>query len=478
MAASRSAVPDRFTITPMPMPIDSAPLHAACATRPSAHVGCRTLRAALSATAMALMAACSAGRPGDVRAVQARPVAATDFIAAPSAAPTSSGAVPAGGGVPRHREARGEVAEDPTGVRLGAGGPEATAPETGGIATVEGTRGTAPAPSWTPSAQPGDRLLVESLVGQVNGRPIFADRFLGEMEDELRALARRSGRREFVEGAARLITDRLQIVVLNALFLADAEASLTPEEQVGLRGWLEQTREVVTARRGGGSVERAQREIQAEAGESLDAYLERIRDSELIRKLFRERIEPRVIVSWRDVERAYERRIGEFLPPAVVSLGRIRIPSAGREAEIRAITQRLHEAREPFLEVAESLGPGQGFWERFPAPDGALDAIAFQDEGLTRAVRSLSAVGDVTPPIAVGPFTWWVAILEIERPEGRSLYDARVQRLLTAELQRVRRFEEQDRYSDMLLRRGIYDPRGVMAQRLLEIAVRRYAPPA
>lgn len=460
------------------MPIDSAPLQAACATRPSAHVGRRALRAALPATAMALVAACSAGRPGDVRTVHAMQVAATDFIAASGVEPTSPGAVPAGDRVPRHRDARAEETEDRAGVRLGAGGPEATAPATGGNAAVEGSREAATAAPWAHTVQPGDRLLVESLVGQVNGRPIFADRFLGEMEDELRALARRSGRREFVEGAARLITDRLQIVVLNALFLADAEASLTPEEQVGLRGWLEQTREVVTARRGGGSVERAQREIQAEAGESLDAYLERIRDSELIRKLFRERIEPRVIVSWRDVERAYERRIGEFLPPAVVSLGRIRILSAGREEEISAITQRLHEAREPFLEVAESLGSGQGFWERFPAPEGVLDAIEFQDEGLTQAVRSLSAVGDVTSAIQVGPFTWWVAILEIERPAGRSLYDAQVQRLLTAELQRVRRFEEQDRYSDMLLRRGIYDPRGVMAQRLLEIAVRRYAPPA
>jgi len=57
--------------------------------------------------------------------------------------------------------------------------------------------------------EPGTRIIVDSLVGQVNGRPIYADTFFQPIRDQLRAIARRTTQREFLEQAQEVITQHL-----------------------------------------------------------------------------------------------------------------------------------------------------------------------------------------------------------------------------------------------------------------------------
>ena len=79
--------------------------------------------------------------------------------------------------------------------------------------------------------KPGDRIVVDSFVGHVNGRPIYADDFLSFLEDHLiEVAAKKTGQARIIE-FEEIISDRLRRVVKNELILADAESSLSEQQQ-------------------------------------------------------------------------------------------------------------------------------------------------------------------------------------------------------------------------------------------------------
>jgi hypothetical protein len=320
----------------------------------------------------------------------------------------------------------------------------------------------------------GERVLVDRMVGQVNGKPIFADEFFQPIEDQLRALGERSTERQFVQEAALIIRDELEATVLNALFLAEAEAALTPEQQVGLSHWLKDLTEGKIAEGGGSEAEARQRARRE--GTTLEAEVQEYRDIQLIGKLLHEKIEPRVIISWRDVQREYQRRYDDFNPPAEATLARIGLSTKEDAQLIEQVKQRL-AAGEDFLDVAASLDrPSCGIWKAFEMGGNGLREPQFADETAQAQVARLREVGDTTDPLTVGGLTLWLHVVEIDRPPGRSLYDPDVQRELIGVLRSQRTSEERSRYINSLLEKGIYDELGGMGQQLLDIAIRRYGP--
>ena len=73
-------------------------------------------------------------------------------------------------------------------------------------------------------SQPGDRALVDSLIGQINGRPIFADDILLPIEDQLIAESRKSASPdEFARRAQVIVFEWMQSFVISELFLAEKE---------------------------------------------------------------------------------------------------------------------------------------------------------------------------------------------------------------------------------------------------------------
>ena len=330
-------------------------------------------------------------------------------------------------------------------------------------------------PALLPSQRlrPGERVLVDSLVGQVNGQPIFADEFFEPIEDQLVALSKQTRGEQFVIEAGALVSEELRQVVLNALFLAEAEAMLTVEEKQGIRAWLAHLEKNVIAGYGG-SREQTDRALRESEDQSIEDHLEGMKDRALIQKLVQEKIAPRVIVSWRDIEREYQRREAEFNPSPEITLARIRVPTASQPEIIEEVTLRL-AAGEGFLEVAESVGRGNGVWETFEVADGDLSNVEFANETLTDALAGLRDTGDMTEAFEIGTTTWWVYVVEFDLPERRDLYDPDVQRILASAIRRARGGEEQDRFIASLLERGIFDELEEMGQRLLRIAVRRYA---
>jgi len=325
---------------------------------------------------------------------------------------------------------------------------------------------------------PGDRAVVESMVGQVNGQPIFADEFFEPIEDELIALAEQLPPREFDMAMRTIVSTELEQVVLNALILAEARSNLSPEERFGVLAWLRSLEETLVAESGGNSVEMEQR-LREEEGTSLQGYLSNIEDEALINKVLAEEIRPRIIVSWRDIELEYQRQYDKFNTPGALTVARIRIPTS-RTAQIEEVTNGL-AAGEAFMTLVESTRQrDEGIWQIFEIDQsGRTDTSALREDlvMIKEKVTELEQEGDRTDAFEVGATTWWLYALEVEPPQQRDLYqDPEVQRLLAGSIRGRRGAEEQQRYINSLFAEGILDDIEDMQRRLIKIAERRYAP--
>lgn len=320
--------------------------------------------------------------------------------------------------------------------------------------------------------QPGDRVIVDSLVGEVNGRPIFADEFLALIEDRLLQVAKQRTGVQRVEAFKSIVGGTLTAWVENELILADAESALTEQQQQGLFAFMLSRKEQVIREKGRGARYEAEQKLRSEAGAGdIEEHLRQEREYIVIGELRRQKIAPRVLVSWRDIEREYQARADEFNPPPKVSLAMIRLDTQSQADLIEQVTRRL-AADESFSAIAEDLGlPNGGFWDTFDMGSGGItdievtDAVKARLEGLGQ--------GQTTEPFVQAPFTIWLHVQKVERRPGRSLYD--VQRQLVDEIRKRRNEEEWTRYVDSLFEEGTDDELQDMADRLLEIALQRYA---
>jgi len=317
---------------------------------------------------------------------------------------------------------------------------------------------------------PGETVIVDSLVGHVNGRPVFADDFLQPIEDRLLRAAEDTSGVERQQVFRAIINDWLQDVVTNELLLAEAEASLSSEEQMGLFAWLRMMYDE-EIRRGGGTRSGAEQRRRKE-GEDLDEYLGGQKDIVLIHQLQQSKIQPRVIVSWRDIEREYKRRYAEFNPLAIVSLARIRLNPVTQAALVDNVNARL-AAGDPFTEIAEELGYADGgVWETFEMGPGGITDIEVSAV-MKQALEGLEQ-GDTSEPFALGPAMLWLHVVEVERPGARSIYEPAVQLGLRNAIRARRANTEWFRYVNSLLENGVYDELEEMAERLYQIALDRY----
>jgi hypothetical protein len=318
---------------------------------------------------------------------------------------------------------------------------------------------------------PGQSWPVEGLVGQVNGRPVFANAFLEPIADRLISAAairdRVEGRRVFVE----LVRLSFKDLVDNELIVADAESKLSPEQQQGLFAWLRSFQEETIAERGG-SRAAAEASLEAEESQTLEQFVQQKRDIALVRRLMNERIEPRTIVSWRDIVQEYERRRAEFNPPPVLKLGRIRL-NPRTDADAIAKVKAMAAEGKKFSEIAAELKlPDGGLWQTFDYPPDGIAGMPFTDATKER----LTGLGIDVPsaPLEQRELVVWLGILALDRPPSRSLFDRDVQLQLRAELEGRRRAIERQRYLDSLRSRWVTDEIGEMERRLVEIALERY----
>ncbi len=318
----------------------------------------------------------------------------------------------------------------------------------------------------------GEQVVVDSLIGQVNGRPIFADEFFEPIEAQLTAASQRLNKGQFNQEALRIVTGHLEEVVLNELFLAEAEASLSSEERKGIFGFMRYLQERTLSEAGG--IEQEARKRLALQDLTLEQYLELEKNRALIQKLIMEKIRPRVIVSWRDIEREYERRIEEFNPPAQVTLLRIRLNSESDATRIEEVKTRLLQG-DPFEDIATDIGDVDGGrWRTIQMGGAETDEVALSSEFIDRLGEI--KVGTTTEPFELSSSTWWLHVAEVDQPPARSIYDPGVQRMLSDHLHSVRFNEEFMHYRSKLFQRGIFDELNEMRDRLMAVAILRYGP--
>lgn len=346
----------------------------------------------------------------------------------------------------------------------------AAASSTGRSSASTGQASSSPQVSGAPAGR-----SVDALVGQINGRPLFASEFFAPMDARLRAEARRLPPRQWAQFAREEINRALRTRVVNELLLAEARASLTPEQRKGLLAFIENFRETLVSQNQG-SEEIAERNLLEQEGATLDQKARELLDQELLRMQLRKALADQVQVSWREVEIEYERRKDEFQPPPTITLRMIRIPADDLERR-RRVEEALAKG-EPFEAVARRQSAwnpeGGGLYPR----DGALqldapslaEANIFGPAPLNDAARSLSP-GAWTGPIEFNGSLHWLYLERVER-RSVSLFDAQLQ--LYNELRNRRLQEAEQRYLEELISRGSLTNLARMEQRLLAFAIERY----
>ncbi len=316
---------------------------------------------------------------------------------------------------------------------------------------------------------PGDMVVIDTVVGQVSGRPIFADALLEPIADQLRKEADRVRPADFPARAQQIIMNRLTDVVLTELFLAEAEASLTEQQQQGLFAFIRNLQEKTIAT-GRGSRMVTEERLREELGLTLEQYTQRERDTVLIRFLIDRKVKPRVIVSWKDVQREYKKRQAEFNPPASVTLNVLRLSTTQDADKIAAVKQRL-AAADSYESVAEFVGPDAiSTPDPFPMGPGGITDIPL-NEDWKPYLKGLE-VGQTSKPIETEGRVIWIHVAAIDQKPHQTLYD--VQRQLETQLSIERENEERNRYINTLFARGIHDELNEMGRRVLAVALVRY----
>ncbi|MEX1017302.1 MAG: peptidylprolyl isomerase [Phycisphaeraceae bacterium] len=303
-----------------------------------------------------------------------------------------------------------------------------------------------------------DAYTMDGMIGQVNGRPIYARTVFEPIADQLRAIARQTSRAQFRNEAARLIAAQLDQIVTDALVLGAAERDLSEQERLGLRQMIQQRREELMRQHGQGSLALAEATLRRETGMGLDATLENFRQEVLIQRYLRRQLFPRINVTRRDIRRYYYDNLEQFNPQGqrVVELIRVR-----ERAEADRIAAEL-EAGTEFARVAEDV-------RRLDAPGEAPLAHTSLNE-----VMAELAAGEHAGPVEAGEAFWFIRVAELDDAEQRSLRDAQLEIENRLRNQQFRLLSEQ--YRRDLFAEGSYNPIDQMTASLLEIAMSRYAP--
>ena len=339
----------------------------------------------------------------------------------------------------------------------------------------------------TEAVKVGEPVIIESLVGQINGKPVFAGEFLKPLDKNLaaKAASSRTGR-EWVGEAKRITGTALMTQLQDELFLAEARATLTKEERAGLLNLVSKLRENLTTTTEG-SQELANERLMAEEGKTLEEKATDERDKILIRTLVSRYISPRVQISWRDVQREYTRNYDTYNPAPTATLRMIWVPKqeTARTPELAAILATRA------ADVSSKLASGEKFADL--AKDRALndfnageagmlasktfdsakpDAKLVEDAKVNEKAIALRA-GEFAGPIESGNRLVWVFMESIDNAPGRDL--AEVQLEISSALREKKFGEETGRFINRLIERGSKTDLALMNERLLLIAADRYS---
>ncbi len=320
--------------------------------------------------------------------------------------------------------------------------------------------------------KPGVKWTIESLIGQINGRPVYAGKFMASIEDRILRIVAENPPGNAQRLIEKLIQDRFQQYINNELIISEAEGMLSPEMQAGIFAWIQSLQEQTVAGNGGNRTSASQ-SIEDQFGMNMEQYLKEKRDEALASDLLRRRVEPRTIVSWRDVERQYSMLEKEFNPEPRITIGRIRL-QVSDQLEIKNVQERFKRG-ETFAQVANALNvPDGGKWQQYPLPKNGLAGLELADD----IKKILLAVenGHVTEELRKGSTATWYCVTNVQQQATRSIFESALQRSIRRGLKEQRGAYERNRYLASLRDRWVTNDIDQMTKRLIVIAWERYLP--
>ncbi|HYE01798.1 MAG TPA: hypothetical protein VD963_01045 [Phycisphaerales bacterium] len=333
-------------------------------------------------------------------------------------------------------------------------------------------------PVADPAARPVTRpVAVEQLIGQVNGQPIFASEILAPLEGRLRqaAAASKGNTAAWRNLAGPVIKAAIELHVQSEVLLAEVYARLTPQQRAeGLRGFFDEIRGELV-RRNQGSAELAEERLR-ESESTLDAAVQDQLDQALIQEQIKKEIKARVNVSSRDVRLYYENNFAKFNPPGTARLRLIRVKDPAGARRIADLLEHDSGFAEAARSPENSFNAAQGGLHEVTVAGHYAEGNFFAQEELNRAARALEPGMTAGPIELAGGETAWVHLEAVDRPPGKTLYEA--QRQILGELTETRLREELGRYFQRVERRASFTELDEMITRLLDIATERYFVPA
>lgn len=349
-------------------------------------------------------------------------------------------------------------------------------------ASGEAARDAAPAPDAPRVlARPGDTVVIDAKVGDINGRAVYADEFLREMEARFVQEASQKSPEVWLSDLRKAIEDKILALLREELLRAEALAAMPDEQRTaGLNAFLGRMRQRLESRNRGSSALAAGR-IREELGASSDEFLRGMLNKELTRMILETQVKDRVNISWREIVQEYQRSFEMFNPEPEAAFRWIRVP-AEDTASIAEIARQLGEG-EAFADVAtietNRFRPEEGGLMDTQTIEGSMDGLRLFSNGtLNEAAVSLRPgefAGPIEAEFSGRRFANWVYLEGIRRISV-PLYDAQLA------IAQMREDEEIDlelkRFYGRLTKRTSVTDLEQMHDRLTRIAVERYNPRA
>lgn len=311
---------------------------------------------------------------------------------------------------------------------------------------------------------------LDAMVGQINGRPVYASQIFQQIGDEqLERLGSENDRLSFKREVRNIIAGHLRSRISDALIVAEAEASLTEREQMGLLALIQMEREKLIAE-AGGYLAGAEASVRDMGYAGIDDYLEAKRREKLVdQKYLQEKLLPKIQVTRRDVEAYYQAHAEQFNPPPRITLRMILVMD---DNTAQQVSQAL-EAGEDFESVAREhsrFKPDDGGFGQFESQLSEFSGFGL--EPLNQAVRQL-APGGRSNRIELENGWAWVKLIDVQQRPGKRLGEVYLD--IENRLRAARFHELQREYVTDLLERGNYTPIPQMLNMLVDVAMARYA---
>jgi hypothetical protein len=323
-------------------------------------------------------------------------------------------------------------------------------------------------PALNTSQATAATYFVAGMVGQVNGRPIYARSIFKDVHERLTDLGKRLPAAQFKQQASALLQGRLKQIVMDALILGEAENQLTEQNQQGLLHFLKEERKKLIRELGRGSEELANERSRISSGLTLDQRISEKRNQVIVQNYLREKLWPKINVSRKDIERYYHDHFEDFNPPEGRTIHMLR---TSEENVANQIDKELANGRD-FLDIAGDNVLNPRDWEKKGLFGTAIKGNPFGNDALNDATLKLKE-GENTPRMKVGSMYTWVYIAKISQGETHTLREVQLDIERILKQQQYNRYTEE--YQKRLLDEGSYNDLEEMHKRLMEICMSVYA---